>query len=236
MYISKKGTKTTTQLELGDFFGQTRKIIFDLDDPKDARKAQRVMKPKGIKPRRKRSKPPKKLKQAPLQEILPPTVLKPAKSKMKKTTAAQSIVNNTPAVSSNLVSSKKKTSSETKPSVPKTIPLPSPEPVRLITGWSGYVPSEIYDLVGDGGDLEVLCPYCKDLLSFHYDNIDVIGFKHTRLCDCGALVRISIRKGNKAIFRDIKFPQSTIPNLIRSAENDVRDEYGNAIYSYAIPQ
>ena len=59
MYVCKSAEKANSdfaQLELSDYFGIKRIITFDLDDPSEARKAKKVLRPKGI-GRRRRSAP-----------------------------------------------------------------------------------------------------------------------------------------------------------------------------------
>ena len=80
MYISQKGGKVAAaQMELGDYLGSSRKIIFDLEDPKDAKKAQRTLKPKGIRSHHRRKKKIKPTIQKELEKSLPKSFFTPMK-------------------------------------------------------------------------------------------------------------------------------------------------------------
>lgn len=307
MYICKKAEgKTTKQLELGDFFGKSRQIIFDMADPKDLKKANRVLKPKGVKPKKKRSSKsqktpkiqkdlkaavpkgtPKKSKTTKKKDILSqsqfaekkegvPISLKKEKKSTKRnmntvlTTSAELQISKNeistidPAINSSaLPKSDKKikkeitSNSETEklpiiktldveekniqklPVISETEPLIDVKPTvsikqPKIMGWEQVLPSFLAESVGDGGQLEVECPICHNQLAFQYDDLDMKNIKNTRLCDCGALVRISIRKSPAMVFLDLKLQKEALAVLLKGIENEVVDEYNNPIFSYAL--
>lgn len=249
MYISKKGGKVASaQMELGDFLGKSRKIIFDLEDPKDAKKAQRTLKPKGIKPRRRRKIKVKPTKQQELKSILPEISFQPKvlpqsvkEQRKKEPISLNSIPNpvvnenqlkvaSTPQTTKNtaLVKATKmdiKENNSKAPSSPKSLPKSTFSPI---------FPSQLLQGVGDGGDLEVLCPNCKEALNFRDEDLDRSTLEHSRLCDCGFLVRISIRRANRAIFNDLKIEPKVFSQYVKITENETTDEYNNQILSYGI--
>ena len=114
MYILKSendSQSTVKQSELNDFLGIKRTIVFDLDDPIDAKKGRRVLRPKGIRRRRTpNNQKRRKFKQTPLQASLFPN---------KK---GKSVITSTPKskVKVNLLNTKKK--QKTKEVSPNIIP------------------------------------------------------------------------------------------------------------------
>jgi len=99
-----------------------------------------------------------------------------------------------------------------------------------------FVSEDIIMQFGKSGDLELLCPFCKDTLLFRFEDVDRRTYKNTRICpSCESINRASITMGNRFIFADFEKSRPEIAKLIRKLENPVQDEFGNAIYTYSFP-
>jgi hypothetical protein len=255
-------------MEISDFFGSKRKIIFDMDDEDDRAKAKKVLKPKGIresarskkaKPKRYRktkhlAKPTKKRKN--LKKNLPK--IAPTEKKRKKSqkqaglsiTFAKKKIKVLPVYSSVLNEKIQKTEViQTKPvidALPKQISRkitekkPEKEKFDVIEEKKPEtltITAEMIAKFGNGGNLESVCPICADDIAFHYDNLDERRLSSTRMCSCGAIARISIQSHHKSIFKDLGITaKSEFVKRIKKVENNVFDEFNNAIFTYAFNQ
>ena len=86
---------------------------------------------------------------------------------------------------------------------------------------------------GSGGNLEVICPFCQDTINFEYYNLEERKKKATRICSCDAIARISTRGFNKKIFSDLGIQNKNFDELGQKIENEIQDEFGNPIFTYA---
>ena len=111
----------------------------------------------------------------------------------------------------------------------KTAP-PIVAPVKIPTQ---IIPETMITQFGNGGDLEVECPFCSDTIYFRYEDIDVKKNASTRICSCDAIARISIQQSNRGIFSDFKIQNFDIASQVRKYKNIILDEYNNEIITYA---
>lgn len=297
MYICKsEKAATITQLELIDYFSEGRKIVFDMDNERESKKATRILKPKGLIKKRRKSKKKKAQIQTTIGDLFG---IKPLKKNEKKfELSTKSLVktskikgktddtNNINRKKSQKKRIKKKVLSKKIDSIPDPISEPTPEPTseptpeptsestqepipELIPEFiPEFIPepipepklksiselgpenniivdsdspsSEILHLVdydtitqfGDDGNIEITCPFCKDIIYFHYDDIDRKSIRNTRVCSCDAIARISSRMFNKKIFSDFGLVQKH-EKLIKKVENQFQDEYGNPVFTFA---
>jgi hypothetical protein len=225
MYIvksEKRPDKTIAQMELLDFFGTARKIVFNADDPKDAKKAERILKPKGLRKSRrpKRKQTPQKQKE--MKEVIP--------NLAKKRVSNPILIQN-----SKLLESKPKLSKISSPPI-KTAAIQPAQPINneiLKSASQKPISDQMITKFGDGGDLEVECPFCQEPILFEYSDIDEKDLVNTRLCICDAIARVSIRDYNRSIFNNLKIPELTLNKITKKHRNDVMDENNNSIYTYA---
>ena len=94
------------------------------------------------------------------------------------------------------------------------------------------IPRDDFGEFGYGGELEVACPLCNEVVYFDYDDVDGQKLQNTRECACGAAVRISIRTYNPDIFTNLGIEAKKYPKHFKKLANPVQDEWGNFIYSY----
>lgn len=85
MYVvrsEKERKASVVQMELSDFFGgPKRKIVFNADDSKEAKRAERILKPKGLRRARKKPQKVKPQRQKGIEEVLPSPSIKDLKAK-----------------------------------------------------------------------------------------------------------------------------------------------------------
>ncbi len=364
MYVckSKRDTKNAfAQLELMDYLGAERKIIFDLDNPSEARKAKKVLRPKGIRRRgsrkKKSSKPSKSFHQRSLSALFSGNKKKTSRKKhtapeddtqgpkeqkkLTKKTTKKKLTAKEPSPKERLnkkkltkkTSSKKKSAEKTltkktlaekepiktkntglkfKPKVPSPIqnkekkkesktqkpqkitnkakekikspthkekvenlsekkkpktaePKEKPEENRekkkseraqksKKTGKSRIQDSQssitekievetkkpedsalevkrerALEKFGDGGELEVECPFCSNIVYFEYQDIDEEDPRSTRLCACDAILRLSIRDYHPKFFSDLQEMGFENTKKTKRKNTTVQDEYGNFI-------
>ncbi len=86
---------------------------------------------------------------------------------------------------------------------------------------------------GTSGNLEVICPFCQDIINFEYFNLEEKKKRATRICSCDAIARISTRAFNKKIFSDLRIQNDFFDKFIQKIENEIQDEFGNPIFTYA---
>jgi hypothetical protein len=247
MYICKfQAEKNIKQMELTDYFGTSRKVVFDMNDPKDIRKAQKAFEPKGLeKKTRKRSGKNKKEIQPKLDQF-----------KINSRPTTNHSITTEPH--RNLINEQQKVEQKEKKQIKrseKTIKITNtglnqPSPTELVK--SSNVLSQINELiqkpisttplntsflssVGFGGNLVVLCPFCQEEVNFSPDDLDMPKLSAARVCDgCGAFLRISIRGFHKNIFSDLKIPFDFIQKNQKHSVNSIQDESNNIIYSYGL--
>jgi hypothetical protein len=239
MYVCKSSEKPNSdfaQLELSDYFGVKRIITFNLDDPGEARKAKKVLRPKGI--ARRRRLPPKYKKNLMQQDLA-------RKKATKKKLSQKSLPSNTPLPSLqmkiNLLNfHKKKTNKQEKrkvniePKKPKESSIQKKKEPPVKESSALKLTAILLQNVGSGGDLEVECPFCSDLLNFDYDDLDEKDLRSSRLCDCGGLSRISILSHHPKLFKDLGVNPKTHKEFLKKIETRVQDEYGNHIKIHGI--
>ncbi len=86
---------------------------------------------------------------------------------------------------------------------------------------------------GTSGNLEVICPFCQDIINFEYFNLEEKKKRATRICSCDAIARISTRSFNKKIFSDLGIQNEFFNKFVQKIENELQDEFGNPIFTYA---
>ena len=86
---------------------------------------------------------------------------------------------------------------------------------------------------GTSGNLEAICPFCQDIINFEYFNLEEKKKRATRICLCDAIARISTRAFNKKIFSDLGIQNDFFKNFVQKIENEIQDEFGNPIFTYA---
>ncbi len=197
MYICISSNKPSiTQMEIGDFYKESRRIVFNLDKKRDYYKAIRTLKPKGLKKRRKRkNKSTQKLIQRTITETLD-SFLKIDIPKIK--------------THENLQTKKKEENKN-----------------KII------IEDHIIQEFGTSGNLEVICPFCQDIINFEYFNLEEKKKRATRICSCDSIARISTRTFNKKIFSDLGIQNEFFNEFVQKIENELQDEFGNPIFTYA---
>ncbi|UYP44088.1 hypothetical protein NEF87_000373 [Candidatus Lokiarchaeum ossiferum] len=242
MYICKsEKSATITQLELSDYFSEGRKIVFDMDNERESKKATRILKPKGlIKKRRRNAKKVKPQKQTTMADMFGTKLNKSRKKRSSIKKETKDLSKKIPQII------KKETKSIVKPSSTnqKIEPNPQPEIKKVVQPKlkkkTKSIPSMTkpfvdYDTItkfGQDGDVEITCPFCSDTMFFFYDDLEGKNIRNTRVCSCDAVARISTRQYNKKIFLDLGLKEEH-SKLIKSFENDLQDEYGNPIFTFA---
>ncbi len=86
---------------------------------------------------------------------------------------------------------------------------------------------------GTSGNLEAICPFCQDIINFEYFNLEEKKKRATRICSCDAIARISTRAFNKKIFSDLGIQNKFFNEFVQKFENELQDEFGNPIFTYA---
>ena len=197
MYICiSSNIPSITQMEIVDFYKESRRVVFDLDKKRDYYKAIRTLTPKGLKKRRKRkNKSTQKLIQRTITETLD-SILKIYIPKIKTLEGLKP---------------KKKEKNKNK----------------II------IEDHIIQEFGTSGNLEVVCPFCKDTINFEYYNLEEKKKRATRICSCDSIARISTRAFNKNIFSDLGIENKFFNEFILKIENELQDEFGNPIFTYA---
>ncbi|MHA1902313.1 MAG: hypothetical protein ACTSWX_09115 [Promethearchaeota archaeon] len=197
-------------MEIGDYGIYSRKIIFNLDKKRDFLKAVKTFTPKGLKKRRRKyNKKNRHLIQQSLTGIL---------ETHKKNLRNQEQIQKP----------KKEPEPETELKNPiKFNKKPDKTDLKII------LDDKIISQFGTGGNLEVSCPFCQDIINFNYDNLEEKKKKATRICSCDAIVRISTRVFNKKIFSDFGIHERNYERFVQKIGNEVEDEFGNPIYTYA---
>ena len=198
MYICISSNKPSiTQMEIIDFYKESRKVIFNLDKKRDYNKAIRTLTPKGLKKRRRKNH---RSNQKLIQRTITETI--------------DSFLNI---------------------DLPKIKPNENLKTNKKIedTKYQITIDDDIIQQFGSGGNLEVICPFCQDTINFEYFNLEERRNKATRICSCEAIARISIRGFNKKIFSDIGISPDLFNKYVQKTENDIQDEFGNGIHTYA---
>ncbi len=264
MYICKSEADAKSkfaQLEIIDYLGFKRTIVFDLDNPVEAQKARKILKPKGIR-RHKRSTRQKSLNykqqaltqdfyQKPLipkissKETLQKSIIKPKVQKTsdkllqpRKTSNIPTEIKKSSKMNIAHVESQKPTSyneaTESYSPSPQKISQPSVENKPYPKNLMNLFQSDKKPEFGFGGNVEVVCPYCSEEIYFDYDDLDENRYENTRQCDCNAILRISIRDFHRKIFQDL-LPDS-LKHFVdfRKIDTRIQDEYGNMIKIYGI--
>lgn len=198
MYICISANKASIiQMEIIDFYKESRKVVFNLDKKRDYNKAIRTLTPKGLKKRkRKKNKRNEKLIQRTITETI------------------DSFLN---------------------------IDLPKIKPKEYLktnkkiedSKYQNIIEEILIQQFGSGGNLEVICPFCQDTINFEYFNLDDRKNIAMRICSCDAITRISVRGFNKKIFSDIGISPDLFNKYGQKTENDIQDEFGNRIFTYA---
>ena len=197
MYICISSNKPSiTQMEIVDFYKESRRVVFNLDKKRDYNKAIKTLTPKGLKKRRKR-------KNKSNQKIIQRTLTETLDSFFKN-----DIPNH-------------KTHDKLKPKKKEE------------TKYQIIIEDDIIQQFGTGGNLEVICPFCQDTINFEYFNLEESIKKATRICSCEAITRISVRGYNKNVFSDIGISPELFNKFVQKTENDITDEFGNTIFTYA---
>ncbi len=108
------------------------------------------------------------------------------------------------------------------------------KPLKLSSPIEYTIPDNIIRKFGHTGDIPIPCPYCNEEIWFFPEDLDSIHFHSTRLCDCGAIVRISTREYYKKIFSNLfNKDKSQEKNLdLEILATTLHDNEGNTIYSY----
>ncbi len=250
MYIcKKKDVVTIAQMELIDFFSDSRKIYFNMENERESKRAERILKPKGLIKRRRINKSKKKAyKQTNMMDLysVSNTAKKSKKIKLIKKSPQKSIIHKKLKHHTNLnteitkeskvdleanikqtlepiIESKKKNINN---DYKKQINTKKPEKVNRIS-------EDLVKKIGKGGNLEIICPICEDSIFFSYDDVDSKKLHNTRICSCDAILRISTVYFNKNIFNNIGI-SNIAKDQIETYENNIRDEYNNKIFTYAI--
>ena len=198
MYICISSNKPSiTQMEIIDFYKESRRVVFNLDNKRDYYKAIRTLTPKGLKKRRKR-------KNKGNQKLIQRTITHTLDSFFK---------NDIPKIKTdeNLETQIKK--EDTK--------------YKII-----LEDLEIQEF-GTGGNLEVICPFCQDIINFEYFNLEEKKKRATRICSCDSIARISTIAYNKKIFSDLGIQNEFFNEIVQKIENELQDEFGNPIFTYA---
>ncbi|MCF2138592.1 MAG: hypothetical protein K9W44_00885 [Candidatus Lokiarchaeota archaeon] len=108
------------------------------------------------------------------------------------------------------------------------------KPLKLSSPIEYTIPDNITRKFGHTGDIPIPCPYCNEEIWFFPEDLDSVHFHSTRLCDCGAIVRISTREYYNKIFSNLfNKDKSQEKNLdIEILATALHDNEGNTIYSY----
>jgi len=95
------------------------------------------------------------------------------------------------------------------------------------------IEDQIIQEFGTGGNLEVICPFCQDIIYFEYFNLEEKKKRATRICSCDAIARISTMGFNKKIFSDLGIQKDFFNEFVQKFENELQDEFSNPIFTYA---
>jgi hypothetical protein len=183
-------------MEIGDFYKESRRIVFNLDKKRDYYKAIRTLTPKGLKKRRKRKN---KSNQKFIQRTITETLNSFLKIDIPKNKTHENL------------QTKKKVENKN----------------RII------IEDHIIQEFGTSGNLEVICPFCQDIINFEYFNLEEKKKRATRICSCDAIARISTRAFNKKLFSDLGIQNEFFNEFVQKIENELQDEFGNPIFTYA---
>lgn len=250
MYIFKSSISEEnvafTQIELSDYLGYERKIVFDLDNPSEATKARKILRPKGItRHRTKQTEKNPKLKQKTLSTLFPvkpPSITKKTKSKKfaqkpKKTKEKLHKIKKKSLLIPEISQPEEKSSSET------FIREIHEEPLVVIQSGNNQEKNRINSIkikdqqlgqVGFGGNIEISCPICGDEIFFDYKDLDEKSFSHSRICSCRSLIRISILSQTLKVFSDLKIDPILLKKRSKNLDTSIQDEFGNFIKIHAI--
>jgi hypothetical protein len=128
------------------------------------------------------------------------------------------------------------------PAVPPINPRVKPEQIetKISTNKQNksakLISEDIIKQFGNSGELEIQCPFCRSEINFHYEDVDRRSYRSTRICNsCESINRVSISIGNRSIFKDFELSHPEIAGTIKKLENNVQDEFGNPIFTYAFP-
>jgi len=197
MYICISSDKPSiTQMEIVDFYKESRRVVFNLDKKRDYYKAIRTLTPKGLKKRRKKKN---KSNQKFIQRTITQTLDSFFKFDIPKIEKHE-----------NLETKKKE---ENK--------------YELI------IEDHVLQEFGTSGNLEAICPFCQDIIYFEYFNLEEKKKRATRICSCDAIARISTIAYNKKIFSDLGIEKKNFNQFVQKIENEIQDEFGNPIFTYA---
>ncbi|MHA1612895.1 MAG: hypothetical protein ACTSYU_12635 [Promethearchaeota archaeon] len=268
MYVGiKEESVVFCQMELVDYTSPEQKTILDLENPQDQRAASRILKPKGLSPKRRRKKGKKKgaakylpfpfVKKSSKTKTSPKSKIK-AKTKSKAKPKSKSRLKLT--VKSKIKSTPESIHHEPETKAPSISPLksisksPSP-PAKAIDSVAslpsllsesksqstvtpelspGKIDDSLIAKFGHSGEILIPCPVCEEDLGFHPEDLDSVEMWSTRLCDCGAIVRISTRQYYLRIFQNLGVLPGQFDDEVIILPTHHHDLNGNLIFSYGV--
>ncbi|MHA1674827.1 MAG: hypothetical protein ACTSYI_14525 [Promethearchaeota archaeon] len=238
MYIGvKEESIVFCQMELVDYVNPEQKTILDLENPQDQRAASRILKPKGLNPKRRKRKKKKKgnatqlplnfIKKRPKSKQKSKLKIEPkSKPKSKQISKPKSTIESViPPIPALLRSS---STSELSELLDSKKP-PSPPPSE-----SSKISEELISKFGHSGEIPVPCPICEEDLLFYPMDLDSVSMGSTRLCDCGAIVRITTRQYYLRIFHNLGILPAQFDDEVVILPTEHHDFNGNMIFSYGI--
>ncbi len=233
MYVGvKEESVVFCQMELVDYVNPEQKTILDLENPRDQRAASRILRPKGLNPKRRRRKKKKKgsATQLPLNFIKKRPKSKPkSKPKTKSKPKIKPKSKNEPATPVMPESLGSSSSSELLELIESKKPSPPPPESP-----SGKISEELISKFGHNGEIPIPCPICEEDLLFYPMDLDSVSMGSTRLCDCGAIVRITTRQYYLRIFHNLGILPAQFDDEVVILPTEHHDFNGNVIFSYGI--